>query len=68
MLKQRPEVQTTPAAYSIIEFCEAYRLSRSGFYKLRAAGRAPALMQVGKRVLISLEAAAAWAASMTVAK
>lgn len=46
-------------AYSINEFCERHRISRSHFYDLPDDDK-PRLMRVGKRVLISREAAAAW--------
>lgn len=49
---------------SIEEFCETHRISRSMFYLLRAKGRAPRLARVGKRSLISVEAAAEWRRSM----
>jgi len=48
------------AAYSIAEFCQAHRISRSKFYQLRADGTGPRLMLVDTRVLITVEAAADW--------
>jgi excisionase family DNA binding protein len=54
-------------AYTIPEFCEAYRLSRSGFYNAIARGEAPALMRIGRRVMISREAAEDWRRKFTVA-
>jgi excisionase family DNA binding protein len=62
----RPEVtgrkhpETDADAYSIAEFCERHRISHQLFYKLRAQGQMPATFNVGSRVLISKEAAAAW--------
>jgi hypothetical protein len=48
-------------AYSISDFCRAHgRMSESFFHKLAAEGRGPKLMKVGKRTMISTEAAAAW--------
>ena len=48
-------------AYSIPKFCERHGgISRSHYYDLRAEGRAPREMRVGKRVLISVEAAREW--------
>ena len=47
-------------AYSIAAFCKAHCISRGTFYNLRKAGRAPRLMRVGGRILISREAAAEW--------
>jgi hypothetical protein len=46
-------------AFTVDEFCRAFRISRSQFYKLRRLGQAPALMDAGKP-LISYAAAAAW--------
>ncbi|MDA1277985.1 MAG: transcriptional regulator [Verrucomicrobia bacterium] len=47
-------------AFSIVQFCEAHGFSRAMFYLLMKDGRAPAVMKVGKRTLISAEAAADW--------
>jgi hypothetical protein len=47
--------------YTIQQFCDGYNVSRSTFYRERDAGRAPDLMKVGRRVLISIEAAEEWA-------
>jgi hypothetical protein len=47
-------------AYSIAEFCRAYRLSRAFFYVLKKRGEAPTVMKVGKRALVSDEAARHW--------
>ena len=49
-----------PDAYSIAAFCAAHHISRSSFYNLLKAKKAPRLMRVGSRVLISREAAADW--------
>ncbi len=47
-------------SYTVEEFCELNGISRSGYYKNRAAGIGPREMRVGARVLISKEAAAEW--------
>jgi hypothetical protein len=47
-------------AYSIAEFCIAHRISSAMYFKLKQQGFAPVEMRCGKRVLISIEAAAAW--------
>lgn len=47
-------------AHSIDEFCKAHGISRSFYYKLRNAGKAPVEMHVEARVLISDERAAEW--------
>jgi len=51
---------TGRAAYFIEEFCAAHRLSPSMYWKLKAEGKAPTEMQVGRRRMISFEAAAIW--------
>jgi hypothetical protein len=45
-------------AFSISEFCKRHRISVQAFYKYRDL--MPATFNVGTRVLISREAAAAW--------
>jgi hypothetical protein len=53
--------QSTPAPVQTVEqFCEAHRISRAFFNKLCNQGQAPDLIKVGRRVLISFEAAAEW--------
>jgi hypothetical protein len=47
-------------AYSIGEFCARHSISPQLFYKLRPQGLMPMTFNVGTRVLISKEAAAAW--------
>ena len=49
-------------AYSIAEFCARHCISRGKFYLLLNKGKAPKTFNVGTRVLISREAAAAWRA------
>lgn len=51
-------------SFSIKEFCELHAISRSFFYILREKGEAPRLMKVGRRTLISAEAAAEWRKNM----
>jgi hypothetical protein len=48
--------------YSIAQFCARHGISERFYFKLKAAGRGPAEMQLGNRVLISREAAARWRA------
>jgi hypothetical protein len=48
------------AAYSIHEFCRAYRISVDTYYRMQRLGFGPRTMKVGARTLISLEAAAEW--------
>ena len=47
-------------AYSVDEFCSRHRISPQLFYKLKPKDQMPATFNVGARVLISREAAAAW--------
>ena len=47
-------------AASIAEFCDAHRISRAHVYNLLKRGQGPTVMKVGKRTLISDEAATAW--------
>ena len=51
-------------SFSIKEFCELHAISRSFFYVLREKGEGPRLMKVGRRTLISAEAAAEWRKNM----
>ena len=53
------------AAYTIREFCEAHRISKSTYYNLRKQGLGPdqcrgAELRPGGRVIITMEAAARW--------
>lgn len=49
-----------PAAFSVAEFCEAQRISRTSFYKIVKRGSGPRLMRAGGRTLISHDAARDW--------
>ena len=48
------------AAFTIAEFCRAYRISQSMYFKMRNLGLGPREMAVGSRRLILAEAARAW--------
>ena len=48
------------AASTIEEFCHAHRVSPSMYWKMKAEGLGPREMHVGRRRLISAEAAAEW--------
>lgn len=51
----------TPAsAYSIAQFCDAHHISRTHLHNMCKAGKGPRMMKLGRRVLISAEAAADW--------
>ena len=47
-------------AYSVPKFCASHNLSRGYLYVLWADGRGPRFFRLGRRKLISREAAAAW--------
>jgi hypothetical protein len=49
-------------AFSIQEFCDAHRISRSQYFELKKQGLTPVEMKVGHRRLISFESAATWRA------
>jgi hypothetical protein len=46
--------------YDIATFCARHSISRAFFYILLRRGDGPQVMKVGKRTLISADAAAAW--------
>jgi hypothetical protein len=52
----------TPAAFTITEFCQAHRISRSMLYKLWSAGTGPRVKNIGVKKIITAEAAAEWRA------
>lgn len=55
----------TKSCYTVEEFCfEHGALSRPFFYKLIKDGKGPRLMKVGRRTLITAEAAAEWRKQM----
>jgi len=51
--------------FSIQAFCERHGISKPTLYKMWAEGNGPAFMQIGRRVLIPIEAATAWRLRMT---
>ncbi|MGF6636848.1 putative DNA-binding transcriptional regulator AlpA [Paraburkholderia sp. MM6662-R1] len=46
--------------FTIDEFCGAYHLSRSFYYRLRHTGRGPREVHLGRKVVISVDDARAW--------
>lgn len=52
-------------AYGVQQFCDAHDICRATFYNLVKEGRAPAVMKIGKRTLISVEAAREWRERLT---
>jgi predicted DNA-binding transcriptional regulator AlpA len=55
-----------PAAYTVSGFCEEHHISRSYLYRLWSERRGPRRTKLGRRTLISGEAAAAWRRQMEV--
>ena len=49
-----------PDALSVDQFCALNGISRRLFYDLQKQGRGPHIMKVGKRTLVSRDAAIAW--------
>jgi predicted DNA-binding transcriptional regulator AlpA len=54
----------TVEATSIVEFTKSHGISRATFYNLKKRGLAPKTLLVGRRRLVSAEAAAAWRRAM----
>lgn len=50
--------------YTVDEFCEAHRISRTFFYNLRKSGDGPDTIKIKTRRLITKEAAARWRLKM----
>ena len=48
------------SAFSIAQFCDSHHISRTHLHFLCKRGEGPRLMKLGRRVLISAEAAADW--------
>ncbi len=53
-------------AYGVQQFCYAHNLGRATFYSLVKQGRGPRLMKIGRRTLISREAAEEWRRQMEI--
>ncbi len=51
-------------ATSIASFCKSHGISRATFYNLKQRGQAPKTLLVGRRRLVSADAAAAWRSQM----
>lgn len=52
------------SAHSVAEFCASYSISKALLYKLWREGFGPAHFKLGRRTLISAEAAEAWQRSL----
>ena len=59
-----PEKFNQKACLSVAEFCAEHGISRALFYLLLARGDGPRVMKVGRRTLVSAEAASEWRARM----
>jgi hypothetical protein len=57
-LRNRRERRIMAAGYTVSEFCEHFRISHSHFYAQQRLGVGPKTMKIGRRRLISPEAAA----------
>lgn len=55
-----PKKQVPLAAYSVAEFCSAYGLTKVTLYKLWKQNEGPRFCKVGRRTLITIEAATDW--------
>lgn len=51
-------------AFGIATFCKHYGISRALFYKLQSQGKAPKTFNLGRRVLITKDAARKWLRTM----
>jgi hypothetical protein len=47
-------------SYSIDEWCDKHRISRGTWYNLFKAGKSPACIKIGSRVIITAEADLRW--------
>lgn len=50
--------------YDVSGFCKAHKISRALFYSLLKAGKGPRITKLGRRTLITKEAAGEWRASV----
>jgi hypothetical protein len=62
-VEHSPVREGARCAFTIAEFCEAHRVSRSWLYQEWKAGRGPKVKQVGVKKLITMESAAEWRAA-----
>lgn len=56
----RQDNDREPVVYTVEEFCDAHKMSRTTFFKLRRAGKGPTVKELGNKLLISRESAQAW--------
>ena len=56
------------AAMTVEEFCEEHRIGRTTYYRLEKEGTAPRSIKIGRRRIITSEAAAEWRSTMEAAE
>lgn len=54
----------TQQAYSIPEFLQVYRISRTKLYELWQQGKGPKSYTIGRKRLVSVDAAQSWQRQM----
>jgi hypothetical protein len=59
-LEHSPARDGARCAFTVAEFCETHRVSRSWLYQEWKAGRGPKVKQVGVKKIITAEAAYEW--------
>ena len=59
-LEHSPARQAGRAVFTVAEFCDSHRVSRSKLYQLWKDGTGPKIIRIGTKVLISVEAATDW--------
>jgi hypothetical protein len=62
-LEHSPAREGARCAFTVAEFCDAHRISRSMLYELWNAGRGPRVIKIGVKNIITAEAAAEWRAA-----
>jgi predicted DNA-binding transcriptional regulator AlpA len=61
-------MSTEQTLITVAAFCARHSISKSYFYVLRKKGRAPPSMMLGRKRLISTQAAEAWRQSLVEGK
>lgn len=60
MLRSEEFRSIDPPTYTVSQFCDCHNISRAFFYQLCKKGSGPQVLKLGRRTLISGEAAAEW--------
>ena len=58
------EVTLSKLAYTVPQFCYGFNVSKTHLYALLKENKGPRIMKVGRRTLISAQAAADWCKRM----